>query len=193
MKTTITLLAAVAFAGSAFAGERVVTASKTQVVPETECFRAHELSLDMFGQYTDGNSPDHAGPIRDHGWGGGIGLNYFFTRQLGIGADAAWLAAAQAPYSGTTGRTTIHNFSASLIWRFPIDRICTAPYIFAGGGVAAEGDQWATAHVGAGIEHRIVPNKVGIFSDARWTYYGERYGRGDLNNISVRAGVRIVF
>lgn len=192
MKTTLTILAAVSFAGTAFAGTRVVE-SKTHVVPETECFRAKELSLDMFGQYSDGNSPDHAGPIRDHGWGGGIGLNYFITRNFGIGADAAWLGATEAPYAGTRGRTTIHNFSASLIYRFPIDRICTAPYIFAGGGVAVDGDQWAVGHVGVGIEHRIVPNKVALFSDVRWNYYGERFGRGDLNNFGVRAGVRLVF
>lgn len=192
MKTTLTLLAVAAFAGTAFAGTRVVE-SKTHVVPETECFRAHELSLDMFGQYSDGNAPDHAGTIRDHGWGGGIGINYFVTRNFGIGTDAAWLVAKEAPYAGTRGKTTIHNFSASLIYRFPIDRICTAPYIFAGGGVAVDGDQWAVAHAGVGIEHRIVPNKVGLFTDARFNYYGDRFGRGDLNNFAVRAGVRIVF
>ena len=41
--------------------------------------------------------------------------------------------------------------------------------------------------------HRVVPNKVGVFSDVRWNYYGERFGRGDINNFAVRAGVRIVF
>ena len=151
MKTTLTLLAAGALAGTAFAGTRAVE-SKTHVVAETECFRAGELQLDIFGQYTDGNVHDHAGPIRDHGWGGGIGVNYFITRNFGVGVDAAWLSASQAPYSGTTGRTTIHNFSASLIYRFPIDRICTAPYVFVGGGVAAEGDQWAVGHGGVGVD-----------------------------------------
>ena len=30
--------------------------------------------------------PDHAGPIRDHGWGGGVAVNYFFARYFGLSA-----------------------------------------------------------------------------------------------------------
>lgn len=223
MKTTIPLLAIIALTGSAFAGERVVKASKSHVVPETDCFRAHELQLDIFGQYSVGEGPDRAGTFRDHGWGGGVGMNYFVTRNFGLGIEGAWLAAKEANYTaravpgapagapagvpaGNLGlpgavagiptnannRTTVHNFSASLIYRFPIDRICLAPYIFAGGGVAVDGKQWATAHAGAGVEKRL-SSKVGLFTDARWTYLGDRYGRDELGNLAVRAGVRIVF
>ena len=218
MKPTIPILAAVAFAGSAFAGTRVVE-SKTHVVAETECFRAKELQLDIFGQYSVGEGPDRAGTFRDHGWGGGVGMNYFLTRNFGLGVDAAWLDAKEANYTtrtpavgiagpqlgipgiagGTRGLpnrnsdpTTVHNFSASLIYRFPIDRICTAPYVFAGGGFAVDGKQWATAHAGAGVEHRL-SSKVGLFTDARWTFLGDRFGRDELGNLGVRAGVRIVF
>lgn len=225
MKTTLTILAAVAFAGTAFAGTRVVE-SKTQVVPETGCFHAHELSLDMFGQYSVGEGPDRAGTFRDHGWGGGVGMNYFVTRNFGIGIDGAWLDAKEANYTsrGATGialgnqgvqrgvqgaaaavpgvaartrttandSTTVHNFSASVIYRFPIDSICLAPYIFAGGGFAVDGKQWATAHAGAGVEKRL-SSKVGLFTDARWTFLGDRFGRDELGNLGVRAGVRIVF
>ena len=203
MKTTIPLLAVIALTGSALAGERVVT-SKTHVPLATECFRAKELQLDIFGQYSVGEGPDHAGTFRDHGWGGGVGVNYFMTRNFGIGLDAAWLAAKEANYTARTpaavagiarrnsDRTTVHNFSASLIYRFPIDSICVAPYVFAGGGFAVDGAQWATAHAGAGIEKRL-SSKVGLFTDARWTFLGDRYGRGDLGNLGVRAGVRVVF
>ena len=221
MKTTIPLLAVIALTGSALAGERVV-ATKTHVPMETECFRAKELQLDIFGQYSVGEGPDHAGTFRDHGWGGGVGVNYFMTRNFGLGVDAAWLSAKEANYTtrtpagvaGLTGAqgavgtaptavaaaaarrnsdpTTVHNFSASLIYRFPIDSICTAPYVFAGGGFAVDGQQWATAHAGAGVEKRL-SSKVGLFTDARWTFLGDRYGRGDLGNLGVRAGVRIVF
>ena len=202
MKTTHLTLATLAMAASAFAGEKV---TKTYHPPERECFRAHEFQVDLFGQYSVGKGPNHAGPIRDHGWGGGVGLNYFFTRHLGLGLDAAWLSAAQpafTPLAGPLGagplvplgarRTTMHNFSGSVIYRFPIDRICTAPYVFAGGGFAVDGLQWASVHGGLGIEHRFSTN-LGIFTDGRWTYYGERFGRGDLNNFSVRVGVRVVF
>src|SRR5215210_3694712 len=137
MKTTTSILAALALASTAFAGDKVVSSHKDYRAPEPECFRAHELQLDLFGQYSIGNGPDHAGTFRDHGWGGGLGINYFFTRNLGLGVDAAWLSAKEAPYSASsTDRTEIHNFSASLICRFPIDRICVAPYLFAGGGFA---------------------------------------------------------
>ena len=197
MKTTIPLLAVAAFAGSAFAGTRVVE-SKTQVAPDTECFRAHELQLDIFGQYSVGEGPDRAGTFRDHGWGGGVGMNYFLTRNFGLGVDAAWLDAKEAVYTTrgfpfrSSDPTTVHNFSASLIYRFPIDSVCVAPYIFAGGGFAVDGKQWATAHAGAGIEKRL-SRKVGLFTDARWTFLGDRYGRDSLGNLGVRAGVRVVF
>src|SRR5947207_4143324 len=127
MKTTRLILATLAISASAFAGE---TVSKTVRPAEPECFRAHELSLDMFGQYSDGNAPSHAGPIRDHGWGGGVGLNYFFTRNFGLGLDAAWLATEEPSFTRLPvpaalrrgdGSTVTHNFSGSVIYRFPID------------------------------------------------------------------------
>lgn len=220
MKTTATILTALALAGSAFAGERVV-ASKTYVAPATECFRAGEWQLDLFGQWTDGNSP-HTGPLRNQGWGGGAGVNYFFTRNLGFGVDGSWLSiqdpdrsavplgiaapvantqvggvpggAAAAPLAVTRNnrRTVLHHYTASLIYRFPIDEICLAPYIYGGGGVAVDGQQWASAHVGLGVEKRL-SSTIGLFTDGRFTYYGDRNGRGDHNNISVRVGVRVVF
>ena len=50
MKTTTVILAAACFAGSAFAGERVVS-SKGYKAPEPECFNAKEWQFDLFGQY----------------------------------------------------------------------------------------------------------------------------------------------
>ena len=188
MKTTCTLLASVAMIAVASAGERTVTIDKGYKAPEPlDCFKDQELSIDLFGQYTDGNAPSHAGPIRDHGWGGGVGINYFFTRNIGIGVDAAWL------YGRDLGgeNTTIHNFSGSLIARFPIE--CFAPYIYVGGGAAVDGEQWASAHAGVGAEWRLQPQKFGVFVDARWTYYGDRFGHEDLNNFSGRVGLRWVF
>jgi hypothetical protein len=178
----------------AFAGEKVVTSYKNYKTPIPEaCFREHELQLDIFGQYTDGNSPVHAGPIRDHGWGGGIGLNYFFTLNLGVGVEAAWLNARENASLGDGGYTAIHNYSASLIYRFPIQEKCLAPYVFLGGGVAGDGENWAFGHAGLGIEYRIKPQKLGVFLDGRWTYYGDRFGHGDQNNASARVGLRIIF
>jgi len=44
-----------------------------------------------------------------------------------------------------------------------------------------------------GAEYRIVPNKLGIFADGRWNYYGDNYGHDVQNNFLFRAGVRVVF
>jgi hypothetical protein len=134
MRTTITALACSVLASAAFAGERVSTVDKNYkaVQPAAEsCFGDHELQIDIFGQYTVGEGPSNAGPIRDHGWGGGIGINYFFTRNIGLGIDAAWLYANDRHFhdgDDDNGKTTIHNFSGSLIARFPIDEKCLAPF-----------------------------------------------------------------
>lgn len=194
MKLPAIILTSAALSVAAMAGEPVVSSGKTYKQVETPelCFGDQELQIDLFGQYTVGNGPSHAGTVRDHGWGGGIGINYFFTRNIGIGVDAAWLYAKESPALGGD-HSTIHNFSGSLIARFPIDENCIAPYIYVGGGAAVDGEQWASAHAGAGIEFRLQPQKFGVFIDGRWTYYGDRFGNGDLNNFNARAGVRWVF
>jgi hypothetical protein len=193
MKFTATILATAVLTSAAFAGERIVTSNKTYKGPvEEPCFGDNEFQIDIFGLYLDGNSPDHAGPIRDHGWGGGIGFNYFFTRNIGVGVDAAWVDADENISLGG-GSTVIHHYSGSLIFRFPIDEKCIAPYVYLGGGVAGDGENWAYGHAGVGLEYRIKPQKLGLFVDARWTYYGDRFGNGDQNNVGARVGVRFVF
>jgi hypothetical protein len=189
----ITLIASVGVLGSGFAGTPVV--SKEYKAPEPiVCFTEHEWQVDLFGQYSVGEGPHQAGIFRDHGWGGGIGINYFFTRNFGLGVDAAWLAAKEAPYLATeTEKTAIHNFSGSLIYRMPIDHLCLAPYIYAGGGYHVDGEDWASAHGGVGVEFRIEPQKYGVFLDGRWTYLGDRFGHGDLNFFSTRLGFRFIF
>jgi hypothetical protein len=189
----ITLIVSSGLIASGFAGTPIV--SKEYKAPEPiVCFSEHEWQVDLFGQYSVGEGPHQAGIFRDHGWGGGIGINYFFTRNIGLGVDAAWLAAKEAPYvAGDTERTALHNFSGSLICRFPIDHLCLAPYLYAGGGYHVDGEDWASAHGGVGVEYRIQPQKLGLFMDGRWTYLGDRFGHGDLNFFSTRLGVRIVF
>ena len=195
-KLTTSLLAVVGLMGTAFAGHEIVSTGKDYKAPApTPCFNDRELQIDVFGAYADGNAAHHAGFIRDHGWGGGVGLNYFFHRNIGIGVDATWLYARESNNSDATegDHTTFHNFTGSLIFRLPIDEMCLAPYAFIGGGFHVDGDQWASAHAGVGVEYRIVPQRVGLFADGRWTYLGDRYGHGDLNFFSTRLGVRFVF
>lgn len=191
MKTTATIILAV-LGCSAFAGERTVSLGKSykQPAPE-ECFGPQELQIDFFGQYYDGNSPFHAGPVRDHGWGGGVGINKFFNYNLGFGVDASWVNAEENASLGSD-ETVIHHYSASLIYRWPIQDKCIAPYIYVGGGVACDGESWGFGHAGLGVEFRLKPQKLGIFIDGRWTYYGDRFNHGDQNNIGARVGLRWV-
>lgn len=196
-KLTLSLLISLGTIGSSFAGQPMVSQDHKEYkggpAPET-CFNDREFQLDVFGAYVDGNGGSHAGQIREHGWGGGIGVNYFFTRNIGFGADATWIYADEnANVSANGGETVFHNFTGSLIFRFPIDAACLAPYLFVGGGFHVDGEQWASAHAGLGAEYRIVPQRVGLFADARFTYFGDRYGSGDQNNIMARAGVRFIF
>jgi len=193
-KLTLSLLMSLGLVGSTFAGQEMASGKEyKQPPPEPTCFKDQELQLDIFGAYADGNRP-HAGVIDEHAFGGGVGINYFFHRNIGVGVDATWLYGGEKDGDRSNdGDTTYHNFSSSLIFRMPIDAICLAPYAFVGGGFHVDGAQWASAHAGVGLEYRIVPERIGIFTDARFTYFGDRYGNGEQNNIMARAGVRFVF
>ena len=198
-KLAFSLLAVASITATSFAGHEMVSSGKDYkqpAPPEVTCFLDRELQIDVFGAYVDGNSSDHAGYLRDHGWGGGIGINAFFTRNIGIGVDGIWIYGkenAASNHDNDSDSTVFHNVTGSLIFRFPMDEICLAPYVFVGGGYTVDGDDWASAHAGVGLEYRVVPNKVGLFIDARWTYFGDRSGRGDQNNFLGTAGVRFVF
>src|SRR4051794_1513578 len=85
----------------------------------TTKFMPNEFSLDLFGTYA---TRDRFGNGED-GWGGGVGINYFLTRYIGIGADS-YLEEWKTPY----------RVNGSLIFRIPIDSIGMAPYAFGGGG-----------------------------------------------------------
>jgi len=192
----IPAIAALALATNAYAGQQVSSGASKQFKQPVEslCFNSGEWQFDLFGTYVDGNSPEHAGPVRDHGWGGGIGVNYFVSRFIGFGVEGYWLDAREnGSVSSSTSRRTVHNATGSIIARYPSDTTCVAPYIFLGGGVHADGDNWASGHAGLGVEFRFLPERMSFFTDARWTYFGDRYGHGDQNNMVSRAGIRFAF
>lgn len=195
-KLAFSLLAVAAFASTSIAGTQVYAPAKEvkEVIPVEGCFLDQEFQIDIFGAYVVGEGPHHAGYVRDHGWGGGIGLNYFFTRNIGVGVDGFWIYGKEngAIHDGTH-HTVFHNVTGSLIFRLPIDELCLAPYLYVGGGYTVDSVDWASAHGGVGLEYRFVPNKVGFFVDGRWTYFGDRFGHGDQNNFLAKAGFRFVF
>jgi hypothetical protein len=186
--TLLTLLASHAFAGTRTSG----TQSATQPGSHPLAFSANETQIDVFDTYLDGKGPDHAGPFREHGWGGGVGLNHFWLENVGVGIDVAGIHGRENPSLGNSSKTLVQS-TASVILRLPYQEYNLAPYTFLGAGITGRAGNWASAHAGLGIEYRVVPNQVGIFTDARWTYYGDANGHGDLNNFQARAGVRFAF
>ncbi len=180
MNKTLTLLAVVlATAATSFAGTAVSDSKKVVVAPvQDNLFRAGEVQLDTFfagaaGRFNGKNA---------NGLGGGLGVNYFFTRYFGIGVD------------DTLGGLTIasgkvfDNLQGNLIARLPIESWHLAPYAIAGGGSTwGNNKAQGNGNVGGGVEYRI-NHAVGLFVDSRYIY-----GNNGLSESLNRVGVRFVF
>lgn len=140
---------------------------------------ANEFTFDAFGSYTK-----HFRRFEDldHSWrhgdfGGGVGLNYFFLRYLGIGADT---------YFQEKGEFW-SNVSGSLIARLPIGNSGFAPYIFGGGGRRFDPlDEWIYGG-GIGLEYRFTRH-IGLFIDSRYVWADK-----DTDYTLSRAGLRFAF
>ena len=187
-------------ASACFAGPMTRSSKEYKApVEEPQCFGDHEFQADIFGAY--GVTEEGQGAImRDHGWGGGVGLNYFFTRWFGLGVDGCWLDVKPGDSHRIVenGETHTHVDSAatgSIILRYPIDRWCLAPYMFVGGGAQWSCGVYGSAHAGAGLEYRIIPQKLGIFVDGRCTVLADKSSVPISNPhfTLIRAGVRFVF
>jgi len=147
----------------------------------SERYTANELSLDMFGSYLAGQRKIEdvfKTNIRHGSWGGGVGLNYFFTRNIGIGGDIL---------IPDDGGNFVNNMDGSLIARFPIANSGLAPYVYGGGGRQTDPVWQWTGHAGVGLEYRFNP-VTGVFADARYTWVDKT-----PDEIMLRAGVRFVF
>ena len=144
-------------------------------------YRASELSLDGFGTLSLGEyTLRHLSQsrVRKSGQlGAGVGVNYFFTRYLGVGVDA---------YAEGTKGVFVDSASANVILRFPLGHSGFAPQIFGGGGRQFESDLWF-GQVGGGIEYRFT-HHVGAFLDARLVLPEEGKSTG-----VARLGLRFAF
>jgi len=174
-KLSLTLIMAVAVAGSAFAGTDAKTFKEKVVIEPTCLFRANELQIDASATalWFNGQNP---------AWGGGLGVNYFFTQFVGIGVeqDIVGRQNERAEWA------TIGN----LFLRYPICSWNLAPYAMVGGG-AAYGDArrgHGFGHVGGGLEYRLTGN-IGLFTDARWVYSSE----DPKSALIGRTGLRFAF
>jgi len=148
-------------------------------------YNAQEVSLDLFASYihSEGKFNDLVETdIRNGFWGGGAGLNYFFTRELGIGAD---FNISSKP----DDINLVDQVTGNVIARLPIANSGIAPYLIGGGGRSMSPHYNWVYGGGVGLEMRFNPT-TGIFSDARF-FWSDR-STAD-NRLLIRAGVRLAF
>lgn len=176
-------VACVALAGTAFAGTMYEAPSKDMKemkqpvpLPPPTCFSDTEFQLDVFGNYTFTTGSGNA--YHDNA-GGGVAMNVIFGRYFGIGADTNI-------YSG--GVNGVWNSTGYLILRYPIDSACLAPYVLGGGGIQYDGTREGLWLAGLGLEYRVVPHSIGVYTEGRYTW------SADSNDAAqIRAGIRFVF
>jgi opacity protein-like surface antigen len=184
-KLVFSVLFCVAFALPSFAGHEMVSSGKETHAMDTgyaasDCFRDQELQLDLFGAYAVGG---HSGSYKGHAFGGGVGLNYFFARYFGIGAEGILL----------DSDSTLKDFAGSFILRIPTKaRICTTPYFFIGGGYEFDHKDRGFGHAGAGLEFRFRPN-LAVFVDGRYVVSEKSGAEHKRDYALIRAGVRLPF
>jgi hypothetical protein len=173
-KLAIGAVASFVLGACALAGQPIVRTSKDYKPMPEPCFKEVELQLDIFGSYNDGRRNGYG-----DGFGGGLALNYFFTRYFGVGAEGN-------VYDGNVNG--VWNYGGRLIARYPIDSACLAPYAFVAGGAQSDGNTSGTVGVGGGLEYRVIAQKLGIFGEGRYTW-----SDNDNDSAQVRFGLRVVF
>jgi hypothetical protein len=163
-------VASIALSLGAQAGQPSVDKNpKNPVAPS--CFGDTELQIDTYATYANYKG--------DTGFGGGIALNYFFQRNIGIGADV-----------NVTGTDeTAWVYSAHVIARYPLEfgSTCLAPYVKVAGGITDNDTTAGFFGVGGGLEFRVSP---------RWGIFGEgsyNWAAADEDFAQARAGLRWVF
>ena len=144
-------------------------------------FTSREVSMDLFGSFlSPERNIEHLFDtnIRHGKWGGGVGVNYFFTRELGISGDI------NIP---DNGGSFIDSVGGNLLARLPIESVGVAPYIFGGGGRGTDPTWEWFGDAGVGVEVRLSP-VTGVFVDGRYMW-------ADVSSdkLLLRAGIRVVF
>jgi opacity protein-like surface antigen len=137
----------------------------------TDLYSSHEWNVDTYGFYA---GKDKGG--NKDAWGIGLGGSYFFTRNIGAGADT-YMDAFTVPYL----------LNANGIFRYPIGQSRLAPYGFGGFGRQWDHAAQLLGHVGVGLEYRFKPT-MGAFFDAREVFPTETKDYAVL-----RFGFRFVF
>ena len=166
MKKLIATVVALGISGSAvFAGPYSSPKNPPMVPPpptleECTCFSGDVLEVSVFAA---GMLPSDDSYL-DDAIGGGLGLGYFFTENVGI----------EANYAAFAQDSEAHLFTANLVLRAPISGACFAPYFLVGGGVHTNSVTQGLWNVGGGIDWRLDEAGCwGIFADATYTWTEE--------------------
>ena len=202
MKKLLITLAVVAIGSTVgFAGTKTVPvkAGKDKIVkPVEELFHANEFDVSIYGAVAVGNVDHSNTPAKSialtdvttisipgnkqythDAWGGGVEVDYFFTRYFGLGIEGDWLA----------GHDAISSVSGNVIGRYPFEfgTWGWAPYAFVGGGGQFDSQSAGYGQIGAGAEVRF-QNHWGIFADGRWVLHDT-----EISYALIRAGIRLNF
>lgn len=146
-------------------------------------FSANELSLDLGASYTAGERGiEHLFKTSIKApqgtWGGDVGLNYFITSVIGLGADI------NMP---DNGGNLVDGVLGNLIVRLPLGESGFAPYLFGGGGRTTDRAWEWVGQAGLGLEFRL-SHTLGLFADGRYIW-----PQHSSDALLLRTGIRIVF
>ncbi|MCC6881485.1 MAG: outer membrane beta-barrel protein [Verrucomicrobiales bacterium] len=172
MKKLLSLIAILAFAGVANAGDKYVVECKNPPVPTgCSCFDpGFELGAYFGASFSDKDGDE---------LGGGVTASYFFTQNLGV----------ELNYGVFAYESQHHVINANVVYRMPIPDLCIAPYVMVGGGLLTNSATDGLFDVGGGIEARFDSlGCIGIFVDATYNWVED-----DRDFTLVRGGVRFPF
>ena len=203
-KLIVSLLGLTTLAATGLAGPVESSSAQemqqTSTVPSEQFFGDREWNFDLFGVRADTLNEYRQDRYlgADHAYGGGLGVNYMFTRYLGVGLEGYALDADDV----------VGQLSSNLIFRYPVPNTRIAPYGYVGGGAVFNGSRLEDAasngaspatvrrrsdveglgQVGAGFEVRITPH-IGLINDFSYNLVN-----GPDNNYGLlRSGVRFAF
>jgi hypothetical protein len=128
----------------------------------------------------------------DDVWGGGVGVDYYFSEFFGLGASASW-AEVDAEDTGTGDSEVGGVYTIDATFRYPLGNY-VAPYVLVGGGVEDFADETEIlGRAGVGLQVQFSP-AFGIFGDWLYHFPGGGGGDDDFEDFqTVRVGIRVGF
>jgi hypothetical protein len=148
--------------------------------PLSPRYHSNELSLDTFSGIAFDQrvvAPNSGNSTREGvRLGGGTGLNYFFTRNIGVAAEG---------FSEYPRHTFMDVADGSMVFRLPLGQTGLAAYVFGGAGHQFDPTASTEFHTGGGLEYRFTRH-IGAFIEPRIIFKQGNYGFG-------RCGLRCNF